>query len=92
MQRFGVVGSMRRGDDLYAKWRVKSTGRIYEETANLRDKMPEDIEGHEVYFQIKESRLYVYLVSPKRRPQDKAPNGPTKFHYRDVITLHPPSQ
>ena len=41
------IGSMNRGDDLYVKWKIKSTGVIYEDTVDLKKLMPLHIEKQE---------------------------------------------
>lgn len=91
-QRTGVAGAMLRGDVLYAKWRNKMDGRIYEETVDLRSRLPDEIHNHIVYFMIggpRNSELFVYLVSPEQRPPDIAPNGPRIYRYNKVITIYP---
>jgi hypothetical protein len=51
-------------DFLYVKWRVKQTGRVYEDRVDLRNRLPDDIVDHRVYFIVMGPQLYVYLVSP----------------------------
>ena len=88
-QAFIVSGPIRRGETLYAKWKVKDTGAIFEDTANLRGKLPADMDGYRVHFVVRGSQLFVYLVSPDPRPANLPPNGPSRFHARVVTTLHP---
>lgn len=90
-QRTGVYGPMRQGDSLYVKWRLKATGDIYEDTVDLRKRLPSDISGHRVYFVIKGPQLYVYLVPPesKKLPAGAAPNGPRMYRDLDVKTIYP---
>src|SRR5438128_1525557 len=38
-QATGITGPMRRGDSLYVKWRMKSTGAVYEDTVDLRHRL-----------------------------------------------------
>ncbi len=85
----GVSGPMLVGDFLYVKWRVKDTGQIYEDTVDLRHRLPYFIKDHTVYFDIKGPQLYVYLISPELRPPNMPPNGPSMYHYRKVITIYP---
>lgn len=80
---------MLRGDSLYVKWRVKSSGRVYEDTVDLRNRLPRDIKDHRIYFVIKGEQLYVYLISPQRRPSDVPPNGPGMYRHRIVKTIYP---
>lgn len=88
-QQWSVYGAMLRGDSLYVKWRIKKTGQIYEDTVDLRSRLPAAIADHRIHFDIKESQLYVYLISPERRPRDMPPNGPREFDYLKVFTIYP---
>jgi hypothetical protein len=84
-----IHGRMLRGDFLYVKWRIKSTGEVYEDTVDLRHRLPKDITDHTITFLIRGPQLYVYLVTPERRAPDMSPNGPKEFSYLKVITLYP---
>ncbi len=85
----GVHGPMLRGESLYVKWRNKRTGQVYEDTVDLRQRLPADITNHRIHFMIKGSQLYVYLISPKPRPPDMPPIGPEMYNYRIVTTIYP---
>lgn len=85
----GVSGAMRIGDYLYVQWRIVDTGQVFEETIDLRQRLPRDIKDHKVHFDIQGPQLYVYLITPDPRPIDAPPNGPRMYHYRKVITLYP---
>ena len=89
LQGTDVAGPMQRGDSLYVKWRVKSSGRIHEDTVDLRRRLPANIAGHTIYFMIRGPQLYEYLVSPERRPIDMAPIGPHIFSYLKTIQIYP---
>lgn len=91
LQRINISGPMRRGEVLFVKWRSESTGKTYEDTVDLRKRFPGDISGHKVYFIVKGSQLYVYLISPERRPPDMPPNGPGAYEHRKVVTIYPDS-
>ena len=80
---------MLKGDDLYVKWRIKSTGTIHEDTVDLRNRLPVNIKDHRIYFIVKDTQLYVYLITPERRPPDMPPNGPRQTQYLKTITLYP---
>lgn len=69
-QATGVTGSMLRGEFLYVKWRIKSTGQEYEDNVDLRQRLPRNITKHIVYFSIKGPQLYVWLISPEKKPAD----------------------
>lgn len=65
-QQVGINGAMLRGDELYVKWKVKSTGKVYEDTVNLKNRLPDNITFDNIHFIIHGSKLYVYLISPIR--------------------------
>lgn len=88
-QMANTNGPMRVGDSLYVKWRIKSTGEIFQDTVDLQHLLPNDIKGHRIYFIVKGSQLYVYLISPERRPQNIPPNGPHGYDHLKTITLYP---
>lgn len=84
-----VYGAMLRGDFLYVKWRIKSSGKVFEDTVDLKSRLPANIKGDVVYFIIRGPQLYVYLITPQRRPIGWPPNGPRKYDFRKVITIYP---
>lgn len=88
-QMTSVNGPILRGDSLYVKWRIKDTGQTYEDTVDLASRLPADITDHRIHFVVKERQLYVYLISPERRPPSMPPNGPRKYDYLKVITIYP---
>jgi hypothetical protein len=84
-----INGPIPRGDTLYVKWRIKSTGAVYEDTVDLRNRLPADITHHRIHFVIRGPQLYVYLISPEKRPVNW-PTGPLRM-YSDlkVVTIYP---
>ena len=88
-QRTAITGPMKRPDSLYVKWRTLSDNKIHENTVDLRNRLPRDFTGDKVYFLLKGPQLYVYLVSRKPRPAAMAPNGPSKYHDKAVVTIYP---
>jgi hypothetical protein len=88
-QYASINGPMLRGDSLYVKWRIRSTGQWYEDTVDLASRLPVEITDHRIHFVVKERQLYVYLISPERRPSSMPPNGPRKYDYLKVITIYP---
>lgn len=78
-QAAGITGEMRRGDYLYVKWRIKSSGLAYERTVDLKSRLPRDIEGKAVTFQIREQRLQVFLATRERRPAEMPMIGPSRY-------------
>jgi hypothetical protein len=84
-----VSGAMVKGDSLYVKWRIKSTGQVYEDTVDLRQRLPADISHHRIHFMVRGPQLYVYLITPERRSSDTPPNGPRMYRYLKTITIYP---
>ena len=86
-----IVGPMLRGDFLYVKWRIKSTGAVYEDRVDLRHRLPRNIERHRVTFMVRGPQLYVYLVSPEKRPPETPPLGPRMYQHEKVTQIYPNS-
>ena len=86
-----IRGPMARGDSLYVKWRDDATGRIYEDTVDLRHRLPENLAGHTLYFMIKGAQLSVYLISPAgvKRPSGPPSGGPRMYRSRKIIRIYP---
>lgn len=63
----GVNGPMPVGEFLFVKWRLKSTGEIFEERVDLRDRLPKDMADHELTFVIDSRQLHVFVVTPRRK-------------------------
>jgi hypothetical protein len=89
LQRMSIQGPMKIPDSLYVKWRVQSDGRVFEDTVDLRSRIPRDITHQTVYFIVRKAQLYVYLVSRESRLPDVAPNGPELYRDRKVVTIYP---
>ena len=68
-QAGGVYGLMPAGDILYVKWRVISSGKIFEDTVNLKDRVPYDMEHKIVHFAVKDSQLIVYVIEGNSKNQ-----------------------
>lgn len=90
-QYVATTGEMILGDSLYAKWRIKSTGEVLEETVDLKSRLPRDISDHKVYFVIQGREIRVYLVSSVLRPEDFPIVGPNKYRYYKVYEIYPTS-
>jgi hypothetical protein len=60
-----------------------------EETVDLRYRLPRDITDHRVYFIVRGPQLYVYLISPERRPPDMPGNGPRVYSHLKTTTIYP---
>lgn len=102
----GIInGVFPRGDALYVKWRIKATGEIFEDIVDLKKRLPEDIARHRIYFVIKGSQLYVYLISPENLNPNPCPSREelrrlgaadspddrifSMFCYRKITTIYP---
>jgi hypothetical protein len=74
------------GDVLYVKWRVLSTGKVHEDTADLHNSLPWNMNGKIIHFAVKGPQLYVYLIqgidSKEQLHAPGAPDCPTKL-YKD---------
>ena len=88
-QQLETYGGMLRGDELYVKWLLRSTGEIHEDTVDLRKRLPTDIENCRIYFLVRGPQLYVYLITPQRRANNDPPNGPRATSYLRTVTLYP---
>ena len=90
-QQAGITGEMILGDTLYVKWRIKSTGEVFEDTVDLKSRLPHDITGYRIYFAVIGRQLHVYLVSSTLRPPDFPITGPKKYQYYKVYSIYPDS-
>lgn len=81
-QQAGISGAMRIGEDLYVKWRVKSSGDVFEDTVDLRDKLPRNIEDHTIRFIANQSQLYVYLITPIKHASNPCPSNERRLPLR----------
>jgi hypothetical protein len=87
--QWNTAGVMPRGEFLYVKWRLKSSGKVYEDKVDLTTRLPADITDHRIHFVIKGAQLYVYLISPERRPAS-SPAGPVKtYAYLKQYQIYP---
>ncbi|MES2069645.1 MAG: hypothetical protein V4488_04805 [Pseudomonadota bacterium] len=84
-----ITATFPRGAYLFVKWRIKATGEEFQDTVDLRHRLPANIKDHRIHFVIKGPQLYVYLVSPERRRSDEPKNGPSTYGHLKVITIYP---
>ncbi len=89
LQRDSSYGPLRRYENLYVKWRIKHSGQVYEDAVDLRHRLPTDMTNHELHFTVKQTKLYVYLITPERRPVDMLPNGPKETQHLKTLTIYP---
>jgi len=99
----GITGAMPVAEFLYVKWRIKGTGEVFEDTVDLRQRLPRDMKDKKVAFYIVGAQLYVYVVDPDSLPpgaQQVIPEGapiknlPSTYHkvYKIIYPDSPPSQ
>lgn len=88
-QQGGFSGEMIVADTLYAKWKIRTTGEVVEDTVNLKGKLPHDVAWHQIYFVIEARQLQVYLVSREPRSPDFPIVGPRKFRDVKVYAISP---
>ena len=85
-QYAGTTGKMPLGDELYVKWRIKSTGKVYEDTVDLKNRLPDDITNNRIRFVIKGAQLYVYLITPVKLIPNPCPSRDRR-HQLDISEI-----
>jgi len=58
-----ITGDLPIGDDLYMKWRDRKTGQVYEDTVDLKSRLPFNMRGKRIKPIVEGSQLYVYLIA-----------------------------
>lgn len=61
-QQTGISGGFPRGDFVYMKWRVRSTGEVFEDRVDLRSRIPGSIKDKKIYCVIDGGQLYILLI------------------------------
>ncbi len=84
-----VYGAMKVADVLYVKWRIENSEKIFEERIDLKSRMPSDLKGQIVYFDIDGAQLSVYVISRKMRPPEVERVGPEIYQSRVVKKIYP---
>jgi hypothetical protein len=85
----GVTGAMLVGDFLYVKWRIKGTTDVFEDTVDLRRRLPANMDGNEIRFVVKDRQLYVYLISSEAAPPGWPTNGPPGYEDKKTYQIYP---
>jgi hypothetical protein len=89
----GTSGAMQVGDFLYVKWRINSTGKVYEDKVDLKSRLPSDMYLKIIHFAIKGPQLYVYLIEGDDSAHLHAKGAPDcpAVEYKDLkcTTLYP---
>jgi len=89
LQRISVRGPMRRPDSLFVKWRLASDGRTYEDSVDLRKRLPRDFDGSTVYFRVRGTQLEVFLIDTEPRQPNTPSIGPRRFRNLKVTKIYP---
>lgn len=71
----GVYAKFEVDTPLYVKWRVLSTGKEYEDTVDLKDKLPRNMNHKTIHFSIQGTQLNVYVVESRVARQIHAPEA-----------------
>lgn len=48
-------------EKLYVKWKLLATGEVFEETADLREKLPQSMEQKKLHFIVWDKTLHIYI-------------------------------
>ena len=78
-----------RPRSLYLKWQDELTGNIHENTIDLRQSLPRDLDGTMLYFILHGSQVYVYLANLNTRVPYNPKNGSTMYGSFANIQLYP---
>lgn len=79
-QAVGIHATMSIEGGLYVKWRLRSTGQIFEDTVDLRAVLQRDLTNQRVYFVAQGNKLFVYLSDlSKQKPQYEPIVGPFRI-------------
>lgn len=85
-----VRGPMARGESLYVKWRDKHTGRVYEDTVDLRGRLPADLTDHRIHFIADGPQLQVYLIALREpRAPGATAAGPRLYRTFNTVQIYP---
>jgi len=57
-----ISGGFPRGDFVYMKWRIRSTGEVFEDRVDLRTRITGSIKDKKIYCVIDGGQLYILLI------------------------------
>lgn len=89
-----ISGGFPRGDFVYMKWRIRSTGEVFEDRVDLRERLPSDISNQRIYCVLDGAQLYVLLIALKKfRPKVtteelKKSQSEANTPVKDVLTTY----
>lgn len=88
----GYYGSNPIPEKLYVKWRLEATGEVFDDTADLRGKLPLSMEQKTLYFLVWDKQLNIYIEDPAKLIKNNCvplayykKNGPPKFNSADEV-------
>jgi hypothetical protein len=99
-----IYGGFPVGDFIYMKWRVRSTGEVFEDRVDLKGRLPRDMTDQQIYCVIDGEQLYVFIVSSETRKKidreelkkyEKLSNQPLErmlsktLTYKNVTKIYP---
>ena len=85
-----INGAMPVGDSLYVKWRSKRTGEVFEDTVDLKSRLPKQMLDQRVYFVVQGKTLFVYLTDLNTfRPKHLPIVGPFKTQPYLTVQIYP---
>ena len=88
-QQTGYFGDMPLGEELYVKWRIKSTKEIFERTVNLRMLLPEQMRGKVLTFTVIDKEIEVFVVERTLKRKDAPSLGPKTYELYQVEKIYP---
>jgi hypothetical protein len=56
------------GETLWVKWKIKSSGLVFEDTIEIKKLLPKSINGMTIFFIIRDKQLSLYLNTFQPRP------------------------
>ena len=77
------------GEELYVKWRIKSTKETREKTINLKKLMPDQMMGKIVTFTITDKEIEVFVVERTLKRKDAPSLGPKTYELYQVEKIYP---
>jgi hypothetical protein len=85
----GVTAEMPLGEELYVKWRIKSTKEIREQTINLKSLLPADMQGTTIDFTIDDNGISIFVIYEKYKDNAAASLGPRRYQANQVLQIYP---
>jgi hypothetical protein len=85
----GYFGDMPIGEELYVKWRIKSTKEVLEKTIDLRPLLPVDMQGVTIDFTIDQKDISIFVVYRKYKDKNAPSIGPRRYYADQVMQIYP---